>query len=69
MAEEKRKGYKTSSQQVEANKRYLANNPGAKEKQKKASCKSSAKRFIKNYADKSELLELIELINEKMENL
>lgn len=46
--EEKRKAYSTSEAQVEANRRYLANNSEAKEKNIYYSERSTAKRFIKN---------------------
>lgn len=64
--EEKRKGYLTSEAQVEANRRYLANNPEAKEKNRYYSERSTAKRFINNRATKEDLENLIELINERL---
>lgn len=69
MAEtKKRKGYKTMEQQVEATKRYLANNPEAKIRNNISNYKSKAKKFIKEMATDNELLELQELIKEKLKN-
>lgn len=62
----KRKGYKTIEQQVAANKRYLESNPEAKTKARISDYKSKAKKFIKEYADRSALEELQELIIEKL---
>lgn len=64
--ENKRKAYSTSKAQVEANKRYLANNPEAKEKNKISTLRSSAKRFINNFATKEDLLILKEMIENKI---
>lgn len=61
-----RRGYKTQAQQNEANKRYLANNPEAKEKIKKSGYKSKAKKFIKEMATVPELEELKEMIKERL---
>ena len=49
---EKRKGYKTMLEQMEANKRYLEKNKEAKEKKKITSLRSNGKNFIKNYMNK-----------------
>ncbi len=62
----KRKGYKTLEQQYAATKRYLENNPEAKEKRKILVAKSQAKKFIREMADHSELQELMELIKERL---
>ena len=61
-----RRGYKTIEQQVAANKRYLENNPGAKERAKISDYRSKAKKFILEFADRSDLEDLQELINEKL---
>lgn len=60
--EKKRKGYKTSRQQVEANKRYLAKNPEKKEKNKISVYKSSCKKFIKEFANLEDIKEVESLI-------
>ncbi len=61
----KRKGYKTLEQQYAATKRYLENNPEAKEKRKASNYKSNGKTFIKNYASLEDLQELELLIEER----
>ena len=66
--EEKRKAYSTSEAQVETNRRYLANNTEAKEKNIYYSERSAAKRFIKNRATSAELDNLELLIKETREN-
>ena len=66
MEEKKRKGYKTTEQQMAATKRYLENNPEAKIKNNIANYKSKAKKFIKEMATDIELEELMELIKEKL---
>lgn len=58
----KRKGYKTSHQQVEANKRYLAKHPEKKEKNKISVYKSSCKKFIKDFANLKDLKKIESLI-------
>ena len=65
----KRKGYKTIEQQMAATKRYMENNPEAKEKRKIAVAKSQAKKFINDYANKEDLQELKTLILEKEKNI
>lgn len=67
--EEKRKGYKTSKQQLEANKRYLENNPEAKEKNRYYSEKSTAKRFINLRATLEDLEMLKNIIDERMKEM
>lgn len=62
----KRKGYKTTEQQTAATKRYLENNPEQKIKNNISNYKSKAKKFIKEMANETELLELMELIKEKL---
>ncbi len=62
----KRKGYKTTEQQTAATKRYLENNPEQKIKNNISNYKSKAKKFIKEMATDEELIELQELIKEKL---
>ncbi|ALF17414.1 hypothetical protein [Fusobacterium animalis] len=69
MEEKKRKGYKTSKKQVEANNRYLENNEGAKEKKKISNLKSNGKKFILAYAKLEELEEYENFIKERKKNL
>lgn len=69
MEEIKRKGYKTSKGQVEANNRYLENNEGAKEKKKISNLKSNGKKFILAYAKLEELEEYENFIKERKKNL
>ena len=65
--EKKRKGYKTSKAQVEANERYLEKNPEARPNKYRSNDKTAAKRFIRDYATLEELEELENLIkNRKM---
>lgn len=63
--EKKRKGYSSIEMQLEANKRYLENNPDAKIKNRINSLRSSCKRFIREFATDEELSELEELIKER----
>ena len=65
MEEKKRKGYKTSKAQVEANERYLEKNPEARPNKYRSNDKTAAKRFIRDYATLEELEELENLINIK----
>lgn len=65
MEEKKRRGYKTKEQQTAANKRWEERNPEAKEKNKISRLKSTAKRFVKQYASDIELDELQVFIKEK----
>ena len=62
----KRKGYKTTEQQTAATKRYLENHPEQKIKNNISNYKSKAKKFIKEMATDEELIELQELIKEKL---
>ena len=62
----KRRGYKTMQQQVEATKRYLENNPEARQRNNISNYKSKAKKFIKEMATETELQELMELIKERL---
>lgn len=55
--------------QVERNNKYLANNPEARVRKKISNCKSNAKLFINKYADKDNLLELREMIDNKLKEL
>lgn len=63
----KRKGYRTTEQQTAATKRYLENHPEQKIKNNISNYKSKAKKFIKEMATDEELIELQELIKEKLE--
>lgn len=65
---EKRKGYKTSKEQVEANNRYLESNKEARERKKISNYKSNAKNFILKYANLEDLKE-IESFIKKRENV
>lgn len=68
MEQEKRKAYKTSKQQLEANKRYLENNPEARVKKQYSSERSTAKRFIAKST--SEDLEMLKtLIDERLKEI
>lgn len=69
MEEKKRKGYKTSKAQVEANKRYLMNNEEAKEKKKISNLKSNGKKFILEYANLEELEDYEKFIKERKDIL
>ncbi|WP_338948195.1 hypothetical protein [Fusobacterium varium] len=62
---EKRRGYASTEQQVEANKRYLEANPDAKERKKILSMKSAGKNFIKNYSSLEDLEMFKSLIEER----
>lgn len=61
----KRKGYKTLEQQYEATKRYLDNNPEAKEKRKKYNLKSYTKNYILKFSDNEELEEVKSWLKER----
>lgn len=67
--EKKRKGYSKIEMQLEANKRYLENNPDAKIKNRINSLRSSCKRFIKEFAELDELEELQALIQDRKKEL
>ena len=69
MGEKKRRGYKTSKGQVEANNRYLENNKGAKEKKKISNLKSNGKKFILEYANLEELEDYEKFIKERKKNI
>jgi hypothetical protein len=58
----KRKGYKDVQEQIEANKRYLDNNPEAKAKGNRSRVKSTCHRFIREFATVKELKNIKELI-------
>lgn len=66
---EKRKGYKTMLEQMEANRRYLQNNEEAKLKKKITSLRGNGKNYIKNYADLTGLQEFEALIQERKKEL
>ena len=55
--------------QVERNNKYLANNPEARVRKKISNYKSNSKTFIKKYAKKDCLIELRELIDNKLKEL
>lgn len=59
---DKRKGYSTVEQQIEANKKWIANN---KEHRRYLSYRGTAKTFIRNYAKKEDLEVLKELISKR----
>lgn len=61
--EEKRKGYKEISKQLEADKRWIEKN---KEHKNYLSRRSNARGFIRNLAKKEDLEELKELIEKKL---
>lgn len=69
MKNEKRKGYKTIEQQIEANKRYLENNEKAKKNRKIIVARSQAKKFINDFASLKELEEFEKLIKVRKENI
>lgn len=58
----KRKGYKDIQKQIEANERYLENNPDAKTKGNRSRVKSTCHRFIREFATVKELKNIKELI-------
>ena len=58
----KRKGYKDIQKQIEANERYLENNPEAKVKGNRSRVKSTCHRFIREIATVKELKNIKELI-------
>ena len=61
----KRKGYKTLEQQYEATKRYLDNNPEAKEKRKKYNLKSYTKNYFFKFSYNEELEEVKSWLKER----
>lgn len=61
-----RKGYKTTEGQNAANKRYYASSEDARQKRQRSNCKSSAKKFINDLADKEELIEIRELVEKNL---
>lgn len=63
---EKRKGYKDIEQQLEADKRYLKNNPEARKRKRISSLRSSCRRYIREFATKEELIEFKNLIEKKL---
>lgn len=64
--EEKRKGYKEISKQLEADKRWIEKN---KEHRNYLSRRSNARGFIRTLAKKEDLEELKELIENKLKKL
>lgn len=69
MEKKKRKGYKTQVQQNEATKRYLDNNPDKRLKYKISNYKSNCKLFLREYANKEDLLEIENVIKDRKEFL
>lgn len=65
MEKKSRKGYSSQEKQTEANRRYLANNPEARERKKISNLKSSGKKYIKEFAQLSDLEEFKEFIKER----
>lgn len=65
----KRKGYKYVQEQIEANKRYLENNPDAKAKANRSRVKSTCHRFIGEFATVKELKNIKELIETREETM
>lgn len=65
----KRKAYKTTEQQLAAEKRYLENNPEAKKKKRINTMRSETKKFIREFATLEELKELEEMIELRKEEL
>ena len=65
----KRKGYKDVQEQIEANKRYLDNNPDAKVKANRSRVKSTCHRFIREFATVKELKNIKELIETREETM
>ena len=66
MAEEKRKGYKTIEQQLEADKRWIEKN---REHRNYLGGRSAARSFIRNKATNDDLDELINLIEKRREEI
>ena len=65
----KRKGYKDMQEQIEANKRYLDNNPEAKAKGNRSRVKSTCHRFIREFATTKELKNIKDLIEKREETM
>ena len=65
----KRKGYKDVQEQIEANKRYLENNPDAKTKANRSRLKSTCYRFVRDFATIKELKNIKELIVTREETM
>lgn len=65
----KRKGYKDIQKQIEANERYLDNNPEAKAKANRSRVKSTCYRFIREFATVKELKNIKELIETREETM
>ena len=65
----KRKGYKDIQKQIEANERYLENNPDAKVKANRSRVKSTCHRFIREFATVKELKNIKELIETREDTI
>lgn len=64
-----RRGYSSQEKQTEATRRYLAKNPEARERKNISNLKSSGKKFIKEFAQLSDLEDFKELIKEREKSL
>ena len=62
-----RKAYSTTEGQNAANKRHYASSEEARQKRQRSNYKSSAKKFINDFAEKEELLEIKELAEKNLE--
>ena len=65
----KRKAYKDVQKQIEANNRYLNNNPEAKLKANRSRVKSTCHRFIREFATTKELKNIKKLIETREETM
>lgn len=65
----KRRGYKTIEQQMKATKRYMENNPEAKEKRKRSNYKTNGKAFILRYATLEDIKEFRLLLEQREKEL
>ena len=64
-----RKGYKSIEEQLEADRRYLKNNPAAKEKKKISTLRSQAKRYVREYMSIEEYGDFIQLMDSRIDKL
>lgn len=62
-----RRAYASTEAQNAANKRYYASSEEARLKRQRSNYKSSAKKFINDFADREELMELQEIIEKNLE--
>ena len=68
-SQEEAKRREQMKKQVERSKKYLENNPEARKRKNISGYKSNAKLFINTYANKDNLLELSEMIDNKLKEL